>query len=164
MITIRMSRAIFMKIVADLKRPHRFTVERVGWLFAKESSAGQDRIVLPIHYEAVPDDHYVEDEHVGARFGATAIRSAMQRARNGNHCCFQVHLHDHAGETDFSSVDEQTIDELAPAFAKMCPDRVHGGIVFTNDTARARVWAETGTLARSRVVIVGFPTKIGRLV
>lgn len=158
-ITVRISRGFHASLVEDLERPHAFAYERVGWIFAKQAEAMSSHLLLlPVAYEPVDDDNYIADPAVGACFNATAIRAALQRCRSKGLSCLQVHLHNHRGETDFSGVDCQTIDELAPPFRSVAPGLAHGGLVLSRDSATVRIWLP-GSLkpARSRVVIVGFP-------
>jgi hypothetical protein len=73
-----------------------------------------------------------------------------------------VHLHDHHGHTGFSRVDRKTIDELAHALRVVAPLAPHGGLVFSHDSATARIWVPgQREPAQTRVTIVGFPMRFG---
>jgi len=159
-LTIRIPRAFHSRLVHDLERPHDFAFERVGWIFARQASADNNNALLfPVAYEPVADENYVEDDDVGARFNAAAIRAALQRSRSSSLSCLQVHLHNHHGETDFSGVDCKTIDELAPSFRNLA----HGGVVLSRDSATGRIWVPGATRSlRPRIVIVGFPMHAAR--
>jgi hypothetical protein len=162
-IEVRMRREFFAAMVADLDRSHPIAHERVGWVFAKQTIASaKDTLLLPVEYAPVADEDYVEDCRVGAKFNATAIRSAMQRSRASGLTCLQVHLHGHQGHTAFSGVDCRTIDDLANSFRVVAPNVAHGGLVLSHDSATARIWLPGEKApAPARAVIVGFPTRFG---
>jgi hypothetical protein len=162
-IEIRMRRDFFEAMVADLGRSHPIAYERVGWVFAKQTTTSpKDTLLLPVEYAPVADEDYVDDSCVGAKFNATAIRSAMQRSRASGLTCLQVHLHAYQGHTSFSGVDCRTIDELKNSLRVVAPNVAHGGVVLSHDSASARVWLPGGkTPAPARVVIVGFPMRFG---
>ena len=162
-IEIRMRRDFFEAMVADLGRAHPIAYERVGWVFAKQTAASpNDILLLPVEYAPVADDDYVDDCRVGAKFNATAIRSAMQRSRASGLTCLQVHLHAHQGHTSFSGVDCRTIDDLKNSFRVVAPNVTHGGLVLSHDSATVRIWLPGEKApAPARVVIVGFPMRFG---
>lgn len=161
-VEVRIQRRFFEAMIADLRRSHPIAFERVGWVFAKRVVSNGDILLLASEYTAVAEDDYVEDHLVGARFNTTAIRSAMQRSRATGLSCFQVHLHDHRGQTSFSGIDIRTIDDLTNSFRVVAPDVPHGGIVLSSDSATARVWLpDTKRHTPSRVVIIGFPMCFG---
>ncbi len=162
-VEVRVRREFFEAMAADLRRAHAFAYERVGWVFAKQTlPSTEDLLLLAVDYVPVADEDYLEDSHVGARFNAATIRSAMQRSRAAGMSCLQVHLHDHQGHTSFSSVDCRTIDELATSLRVVAPTLAHGGLVLSDDSATARIWLpDADKHSPSRVVIVGFPMRFG---
>jgi hypothetical protein len=162
-VEVRLLREFFETTVADLRRPHPVAYERVGWVFAKQTIASEhDVLLFAVDYAPVADEDYLEDSLVGASFNATAIRAAMQRSRATGMACLQVHLHDHHGHTNFSSVDRQTIDKLANSLRVVAPNIAHGGLVLSHDSATARIWLpDAKDHTPSRAVIVGFPMRFG---
>jgi hypothetical protein len=162
-VEVRMRRDFVRSIVADLRRRHPVAYERVGWIFAKQTRASaEDLLLLPLDYVPVADDDYLPDSGVGASFNATAIRAALQRSRTSGLSCLQIHMHDHHGQTAFSSVDCRTIDKLAWSLRVVAPDVPHGGLVLSQDSATARIWLpEAREHTPSRVVLVGFPMGFG---
>ena len=79
-ITLRVPRKIHHGLVADLRRPHRFTAERVAFAHATVGNRGEEQgLVLVTEYWSVPDEHYIDDPLSGARIGSAAIHDAMQR-------------------------------------------------------------------------------------
>ena len=158
-VTIRCPRTFHAGLVTDLERRHAFAYERVGWVFAKTSSATENEMLLfPVEYVPVKDSDYVRDDVVGARFNTASIRAALQHARNTGLSCLQTHRHDHWGHTAFSRVDINTIDNLAPSFGAMAPKAPHGGLVLSRDSAAARLWLPGGAApATPRIVLIGFP-------
>jgi len=166
MVTIRCPRAFHSSLVADLERKHEFAYERVGWVYAKVSSASRDATLIhPVEYVPVKDEDYLPDDNVGASFNTATIRAALQHSRNTGLTCLQTHLHDHRGHTNFSRVDVRTIDNLAPSFRAMAPNVPHGGLVLSRDSATARLWLPGEASAITpRVVLVGFPMLFARAV
>lgn len=162
-VEVRLCREFFKTAVADLRRPHPVAYERVGWVFAKQTVASMNDVLLfAVEYAPVADADYLEDHLVGASFNAAAIRTAMQRSRATGLACLQVHLHDHQGHTAFSSIDCRTIDKLASSLQVVAPNTAHGGLVLSHDSATARIWLPgISRHMPSRVVIVGFPMAFG---
>jgi hypothetical protein len=125
----------------DLQRPHDFAYERVGFMFCKESKIPSGILLLPYRYEPVRDDQYIADETVGARFDSSSIRGAMQIALAEGSSAFHVHVHGHKGIPGFSGTDSREMQALMPCFVNVRPDRVHGALVLSQDSAIAKVWS-----------------------
>jgi hypothetical protein len=162
-LVVRIRRAFFDGLLADLRRPHPFAFERAGFLFAKRSDVSpSEAILFPVEYRAINDDDYVPDDTVGVTFNTASIRGALQRARSSREACLQVHVHEHRGVPHFSGVDVRTIDDLSRALRVVAPGQAHGGLVLSQDFISGRIWTPDGSkLARTRVTIVGFPFTLG---
>src|SRR5580704_15369869 len=89
---IRLTRGLYDLMQTDLRRPHRFAGERVGFAYGRLANARSDwPLILLTKYFALDDERYLRDPSVGARIDGEAIRTAMQRALTRDEGCFHVH-------------------------------------------------------------------------
>lgn len=139
-IALRIPGEIVEIMLTDLRRPHAFAYERVGFLFCRQASLSPGKLLLAHKYHPIPDAYYIEDSTVGAKFNASAIREAMQFALSEQLSALHVHLHDHAGSPRMSSVDTREMRTLMPCFVNLCPDKVHGALLLSADAAIATIW------------------------
>jgi len=99
---IKLTGALHTEILRDLKRPHPFAAERVGFVFGRRGTlAGEQCLIVLTRYHSIPDDQYLEDHAVGARIGSEALTSAMQAVylgRPAREGIFHIHMHCHSGE------------------------------------------------------------------
>lgn len=140
MIRLRLKESLLHDTLRDLRRPHPFAYERIGYLACKQSASPQGLLLLAYKYLPIVDEWYVRDEGVGARFDANAIRAGMQLALTNNDSIFHVHVHEHNGVPRMSRVDIREMENLMPCFVNVCPRCVHGAIVLSADRAYGRVW------------------------
>lgn len=159
MVELRATGRLYREIIDDLRRPHPFAGERVGFALGKTGSLlDGDKLVLLTKYHSIPDEEYVDDRKVGARIGSESITWAMQAAyfgRQEREGIFHVHLHPHSGVTRMSTVDKRDTPELIKSFHNVSPLAAHGAIIFSDDHGAAWV-RESGsrelkTTARLRV-------------
>lgn len=163
LIHVKMTKNVYEKMRADMKRPHDFAYERVGFIFARKGSANQDTLLLlATDYSPVPDDYYVDDPKVGAKINSSAIRSVMERAYTTKECILHVHQHDNSGVPRFSRVDRVEYNKMIPSFHNIGGDAVHGALVFSLDNAAGLIWTSKNALPRSvrKLTIVDYPMKI----
>jgi hypothetical protein len=139
-VILRIPEIITEATLADLRRPHAFASERVGFLFCRQNSIPSGHLLLAYTYRPPRDDQYIEDHAVGARFDSSAIRDAMQLALDEGAAVLHVHLHDHDGRPRMSRTDISEMRALMPCFVNLCPERVHGTLVLSADAAICRVW------------------------
>ena len=159
-VRIRVSRALFEEMKADLLRPHPFAAERVGFLsVATGRGEGGELLVLGHEYLPVAEAHYIEDPHVGVKVGVGAIRESVDRVRLSRRGLFHVHLHEHRGAPGFSSTDRREQPRLVESFRRVGAHAPHGMIVLSNDSATAWVWLPGASApVRPRMItIVGYP-------
>jgi hypothetical protein len=140
MITLRISSDLLAEILHDLRRPHDFAAERIGFLHCKQCALRSGRLLLGYKYCPIRDDQYLEDDSVGASFNGSAIREAMQTALTEGCSVLHVHLHGHRGRPGFSGVDKREMRQIMPCFVNLCPDRIHGALVLSLDSATANIW------------------------
>lgn len=158
MIRLRMLTTLVEKMLVDLRRPHPFAYERIGFLCCKQSKVPSGYLLLGYRYVAVDDERYLKDKSVGARFDATAIRAGMQLALTEGATIFHVHVHEHAGVPRMSRVDAREMQQLMPCFVNVCPERLHGALVLSTDRAYAHVWGtglDTAGIDIHRITSVG---------
>lgn len=163
-VKLRIPTKLVQIMLTDLSRPHDFAHERVGFVYCRQSMYPSGSLVLPYKYEPIGDDQYIEDETVGARFNSSSIRAAMQVALTERASTFHVHLHGHSGTPRFSAIDNREMQALIPCFVNVCPDRVHGALVLSLDSATGKAWSVDWQDARplSRITFVGTRMKFIR--
>lgn len=141
---IKMTGALHAEIMRDLKRPHPFAAERVGFVFGRVGTlVDQGRLILLTRYHSIPDEQYVEDDAVGARIGSDALTWAMQAVYHGRPVregIFHIHLHGHGGEPGMSRTDRREIPTLMPGFQAVGRDAAHGIIILSSDHGSCWVW------------------------
>jgi hypothetical protein len=142
-ILLRIPGGLTTTMLMDLRRAHAFAHERVGFMYCKQCSLRSGRLLLAYKYVPVRDDQYIEDRNVGARFDSSAIRDAMQLALSEEAATLHVHLHDHAGGPRMSGIDRREMQALMPCFVNLCPERIHGALILSADSATAKVWGAT---------------------
>ena len=136
----RATAGLLWTVRQDLRRPHSFAPERVGFITVKAAQA-RDHLVLLAHgYHSVADDDYVDDPRVGAMMGQEAIRKGLDLALLEKVGIFHVHEHGHKGRPRFSRVDLTEQANFVPDFFKVRPEMPHGAIVLSHDRATGRVW------------------------
>jgi hypothetical protein len=110
-LAFRVESKLLDRIRADLRRPHPFAHERVGFISAKAGALPADGVtILAVDYHPVADDHYLNDPRVGAMMGSAAISKALEIAYGAKASMFHVHLHEHTGTPRFSSTDTRESD------------------------------------------------------
>ena len=164
-VLFRMTAELFAEMVRDLRRPHRFAGERVGFVYTREGEGDRDRIVLASEYVPVEDDEYLDEPGAAAWIGADAIRRARSRALQEDVGVFHVHLHEHRGRTEPSYIDAAEMRKVVPAFAGISPQRIHGALVLSLTDAHVTTWcSDRKDLAEvGKVAIVGLPFRLWSL-
>lgn len=161
-VRMRMTRAFYHSVLADLSRPHLFAKERVGFLFARLGTATDGlHLVFPVDYAPVPDEQYIKAANlgIGAEISSASIRLAMQRTMDTGEGALHVHMHEHCGRPRFSRIDSSELPLLATSFQHACPGAAHGGLLLSKDDAIALLWlpGQTDPIPAERISIVGYP-------
>jgi hypothetical protein len=118
-LVFRIEGKLLDRIRADLRRPHPFAHERVGFISAKAGALPADGLtIMAVDYHPVADDHYLDDPRVGAMMGSAAISKALEIAYRTNSSMFHVHLHEHAGTPQFSPTDTSENAKFVPDFSR----------------------------------------------
>jgi proteasome lid subunit RPN8/RPN11 len=141
-IRFKIRSALLATIRIDLRRPHPFAHERVGFIAAGLAAAHDELLILAREYRPVRDDEYINDPRVGAMMSAEAIRRARQWAMDERVAIFHVHTHGGAGIPGFSGVDIRENAKFVPNFVSVAPHAVHGAIVLSGTAAFGQVWLD----------------------
>lgn len=159
---IRLTRKLFNDMLADLRRPHAFADERIGFAFGRLANAtSQWPLIMLTRYVPLADDRYVPDKMIAVRFDAESIQLAMQEVVTHDEGCFVVHVHDWPGQPRFSVTDQRELPPVAKCFRNVGRKHPHGLLLLSPDCAAAEVWMPgTNDPVSPRINIVGFPTNI----
>ena len=140
----RVTRTLVEKVRDDLKRPHPFAGERVGFFLCRAGRLDNGGVlILAADYHTVADDDYERDDSVGAMMGPAAIRKALQcgyAGGAGDISLFHVHTHEHGGMPGFSKVDVSEARKFVPDFFNVAPMMPHGIVVLSHDRAAGLGW------------------------
>lgn len=140
-IAFKMTDVFMQKIRADLKRPHAFAAERVGFIACNVSQLPENGlIILAKEYHSVADEDYLNDWSVGAMMGSAAIRKALQVAYSANMSMFHVHVHEHLGCPRFSRTDIRESEKFIPDFWNVQPELPHGTLLLSHNSAIGLCW------------------------
>lgn len=158
----RITSSLVGQIRQDLRRPHRFAFERVGFISARPALIGARLSMLAIAYHPVADEHYEDDRSVGAMIGPAAIRAALQIAYIGDFSMLHVHMHEHAGPPAFSPVDLREYPKFLPDFFNVRPGLPHGAVLLSHDEITGLIWPTRGARPQplDEAVEVGAPLRI----
>ena len=112
---IKIPNRMLDEIRDDLRRPHAFAHERVGFITAGVASPGPGELMLFARaYRPVEDQDYVPDPTVGVKIGGDAMRKALQSAYRPRAALLHVHTHGGRGTPDFSDVDRTPTERTNP--------------------------------------------------
>lgn len=155
----KITSSLLAAIRDDLRRPHAFAHERVGFISAGLSAVKDDVLILAREYRPVADEDYLRDHSVGAMMGPHALRKALQWSLQKRAALFHVHTHGGRGLPGFSGVDVRENAKFVPDFFKVTPQCVHGAIVLSDTAAIGEVWItpKRATKFIHRFTEVGLP-------
>lgn len=148
MIRFKMSEQLFEEIQRDLSRPHKFALERVGFIGTGLAIHGCHCTIIAHSYKPVADEDYLPDPNVCAMMGPNAMHKAMAWAVEQLVGLFHIHTHGLIGMPKFSHTDIVESDRFIPHFFKASPQRPHGTIVLSKTHAFGRVWLNAKSPAR----------------
>lgn len=138
--TIKIHGAILDAMREDLRRPHAFAHERIGFLTAGVAEAGDGLLLAVRSYTPVADEDYERAPGVGAQIGASAIRKALQSAYRPQTALLHIHTHGGWGIPSFSRVDLVSGQQFVPSFFNMVPKMPHGLLVMSDNDANGILW------------------------
>jgi hypothetical protein len=165
MIKIKLTGALHAEVLQDLKRPHPFAAERVGFVTGRIGTLAEGRLILLTGYHVIPDDQYMKDRRVGARIGSEAITWAMQAAyygRGTREGVFHIHLHGHNGRTGMSGTDSREIPPMVSGFKSVGREAAHGIIILSlnHGTAWVALPECDGSIQAASVSVIGSPIAV----
>jgi len=132
-VKLKIPRELFEKALVDLKRPHRFACERVGFFSTRCSRGPSITIVHCIDYHSLSDDHYIEDNFVGVRIGSSAITEAMSRCASNKVGQLHVHYHGGHGVPRPSHDDCRELPLLARSLRHVDAEQAQGWAILSAD-------------------------------
>jgi len=151
----------FDTVRADVRRPHTFAAERVGFVLAGAAAAGPDVLLLARGYLPVEDGDYLYEPRVGAMIGPAGIRKALQEAYRTCSGLFHIHMHEHRGQPLFGSIDRRESSRFVPSFFNASPKVPHGVLLLSADAACGLVWVtpKAGPRVLDSITWPGLPRK-----
>lgn len=161
---VKIPRRLFEHAKEDLSRPHAFACERVGFFSTRRSVTDSGTLVHCIAYHAVADEHYVEDDSVGARIGSRAITDAMTRAMTDSVGQLHVHRHGGRGLPRPSFTDDDELSPLARSFVNANRSEASGWMILGDNDAYTRLTMppHSEVVVACPVTIVGAPVIVNR--
>ena len=160
-ICFKITASLLASIRSDLRRPHPFAHERVGFIGCGLAAAHDQLLVLARKYRPLANEEYLPDPSVGAMMSPEAIRCARQWALDDGTAIFHVHTHGGRGLPAFSGVDSRENAKFVPNFVAVAPQCVHGAIVLSDTAAIGQVWIgrKSGQVGVVSFAEVGLPTR-----
>jgi len=139
-IRFKITQALLSTVHLDLRRPHPFAHERVGFIAAGLAAAHDELLILAREYRSLRDDEYLPEPSVGAMMSAAAIRRARQWAMDERCAIFHVHTHGGSEVPSFSGIDNRENAKFVPNFVSVAPRFVHGAIGLSDTAAFGQAW------------------------
>jgi hypothetical protein len=121
----------------DLKRPHEFAFERVGY-FLGESNLEKNEIAI-VDWLSFGDEMY-QRSNVGAEIGREGMKYLMRNAFQTNMTYLHFHLHLFQKKPTFSFTDIQSIKEIVPALFSFSSASAHGAIILGSQYVTYEIW------------------------
>lgn len=160
MIVLKLPASLLDVVRTDLRRPHPFAHERVGFLKARQGALPNGGVLLIAwDYLVVPDDDYIEDESVGARITDVGFRPARQAALSERMSILHVHLHDFPGRARPSGTDAREAAHFMPDFVKLAPAVPHAAVILSSESASGRAWYGGNVAPIASITLVGAPLR-----
>lgn len=161
-VIIKISKGLFDKILIDLKRPHPYAFERIGFIGTKHKKLNNGTLLIfAVDYLPVEEENYIEDEDVGARINSNAIRKAMQYVLDSGNGCFHVHYHSFSYFLpEFSQTDFIDNPEIIKSFTHVNKSQVHGMLVIGNNSSNAMINVPESDFelkSVTKIIVVGYP-------
>jgi len=147
-IIFRATTPFIKRVHVDLRRPHAFAAERVGFMTMRAAASGSTLLLLPQDYYPVADGDYVRDPSVGAMLGQEALRKALEIALLNKVGIAHVHMHDFPGRLWFSRTDLREQLKFMPDFFKVCRTMPHAAVVLGPSAAAGRTWLGADKIER----------------
>jgi len=147
-VIFRAQTSFIQRVRADLRRPHPFADERVGFITIRAAAFGRTLLLLPQEYHPVADADYVRDSTVGAMLGQEALRKALEIALLNEVGIIHVHMHHWPTRLWFSRTDLREQLKFMPDFFKVRRGMPHAAVVLSPGAAAGRVWLAPDQIER----------------
>jgi hypothetical protein len=159
---LKMRESLRRVILEDLRRPHEFAFERVGFIACHAATIKEGLLILAASYQGVADKDYVQDPNVGARINGTALRAALQTSLDQNAGMFHVHSHEHKGQPIPSSTDRRESRKFVPDFFNVTPNLPHGTLILSEDSATGYCWLGSASPPEifNQIIFCGTPLQL----
>lgn len=157
---LKLPRSLLLQVHSDLRRPHPFALERVGFLTAGASPIRHGKLLLIARdYSPVDDNDYENDPSCGAQIGGPAFRKALERAYRSRSALLHIHSHGGSGIPTFSGIDLRSGRQFVPGFFEAIPSMPHGMIVLSDNRAAGLIWfnRRTSPVPIASFAFVGAP-------
>ena len=152
---LRIPIRFYLECLSDLRRPHAFAHERIGFFSTRRGIGGA---VVVTGYQPALDDEYVQAPGVGACLGTAAVRRIMQVILSDKVGLLHVHLHDHQGKPAESSTDQMNIPPLVEALSRISTFGESGYVILSHDRAIGGAQSKGGKFQRfQKITKVGGP-------
>lgn len=163
-VVFKIAEGLLRSVMEDLRRPHAFALERVGFLLCRPSDLPDGGVaIFAGAFHSVADKDYLDDQTAGAVMGPDAIRKALQVSYNKNASMFHVHIHEHQGKPCFSGIDKRETSLFVPDFWHVQPLLPHGAIVLSKDSAFGKCWVPNADRPHEITDFVSIGAPIRRL-
>jgi hypothetical protein len=149
-------------MLSDLDRPHPFAFERVGFAYAATTVINNNHMIITFtDYLPVEDEDYIDDEYVGAKINANAIRKSMQYCLDNGRGGFHVHIHNHKGKPVPSKTDNIGLPGVVDSLKNVTGNQANGILILSQDSFYAIVKSNDHThyVIPEIVSVVGYPMK-----
>lgn len=159
-IKFRIPKFVYELMQEDLRKPHPFAYERVGFLFTKTILLfDTSYLIVATDYLPIADEDYIEDMNVGAKINSNSIRTAMQGIVDRNGGCFHVHLHNHSGKPYPSFTDQESLPGIVNSFSNIASKQANGILILSRDGfyTDIKYGNETQTYKANTISVVGYP-------
>lgn len=159
-IQFRIPKFIYELMQEDLRKPHPFAYERVGFVFTKTILLfDTSYLIVATDYLPVADEDYIEDMNVGAKINSNSIRTAMQGIVDRNGGCFHVHLHNHSGKPYPSFTDLESLPGIVNSFSNIASKQANGILILSRDGfyTDIKYGKEIQTYKANTISVVGYP-------
>lgn len=159
-IQMRIPKKLHQDMLSDLRRPHAFAAERIGFLYTKSKLINENTLlIIAIDYEAVADNDYIDDNSVGASFNSDSIRKAMQGTLDRQSGCFHVHLHDHTGKPYPSFIDKESLPGVVNSFSNIASKQANGFLILSENGfyTELKIGQEMKFHTAQTISLVGYP-------
>jgi hypothetical protein len=164
-ISFRIRREMLDNVRHDLRRPHEFAFERVGFLFCRFGWLNSNGMIVLAHeYMPLMDNEYIDDPRFGALIGARSFRRALEHTLSNAVGIFHIHLHAHRGLPVPSRIDVRESAHFVPDFFHVRESLPHGVLIASDDSLSGRIWlAETAQpIPIATYSVVGAPVQFVR--